>query len=682
MMIPTPQGTGSSIPKQDLWMSYFLDLIPDMVLRAETFRTSGDVVDEEVLCVFADQMRLTIRALHGAIDENDADRIRRQAHSLQGMGGTAGVPEISVVGEELSQLAKQGDFARCRDLITRLDRWQGDWAASSGANRASNIRKMLTLSGRVLIVDDELPNRLYLRKLLVDHGATVLEAENGRRALEVAQQQVPDLALVDVMMPEISGYEVCQKLLTTPATCHVPVIMVTALSAVEDIEHAFILGAFDYIRKPFQARELLARVHNALQLKKQGDELRKWQARMTRELDAAGALQRKILPTDPYFSDATEVRFAYESSMSVGGDVFSAFSLPNGNLCAYVGDVAGHGVGSALVSTLLKGLVEEVAHDYFDRSPSVICNQIHRRFSHYVTNPELYATLFLAILDSKGACTAFNCGHPTPLIFDVNGNALPLFEDRGGLPIGLSLHADADPYLVSDEVSMVLPAGAVMAVFSDGLLEARQSASSKPCGEETLGALLAETVRDLDHVDIAQTVMKRLGVLGYQLDRDDCTLMVVAQYDSAQCLLNRSLAISAQEVVALASEAHQVLCEKGWTDEVARAVQLLVTEHGMNIVDHAHVQPDSRLTFQLRLSERQAFLLFRDYGREWDFQSKLKSALNQEADSLRGRGLKIIRSIAKHIDFVRINRENGTCYVVSRFFEVSHGDDNKRGAHE
>jgi len=677
-MMSPPQTPVSGTPKQDVWISYFSDLIPDMVLRTETFRTSGDVVDEEVLSIFEEQMRLSIHALHGAIEESDADRIRRQAHSLQGMGGTAGVPEISVVGEELSQLAKQGDFARCRDIITRLDRWQGDWRASSGTSKGSNDQKSLIFSGRVLIVDDQLPNRLYLRKLLADHGATVIEAENGRRALEVSQQQVPDLALVDVMMPDISGYEVCQRLLNTPATCHVPVIMVTACSTVEDIEHAFVLGAFDYIRKPFQPRELLARVNHALQLKRQGDELRKWQARMTRELDAAGALQRKILPTDPFFGATTEVRFAYESSMSVGGDLFNAFSLPNGNLCAYVGDVAGHGVGSALVSTLLKGLVEEVAHDYFDRSPSVICNQIHRRFSHYVTNPELYATLFLAILDSQGVCTAFNCGHPAPLIFDAQGHALPLFEDRGGMPIGLSLHQDSAPYLVTDEVSMVLPTGAVMAIFSDGLLEARQSASSKPCGEETLGALLAETVRDLDHVDIAQTVMKRLGVLGYQLDRDDCTLLVVRQYDPAQYLMNRSIAISAQEVVALASEVQQVLCQNGWTEGVSRAVQLLVTEHGINIVDHAHAQADSRLTFQLRLSERQAFLLFRDYGREWNFQSRLNSTIVQEVDSPRGRGLQIIRAIAKHIDFVRYNRENSTEYVVSRFFEVPPREDDRR----
>lgn len=677
--LPSPL---SSIPGQDLRTAYFQDLIPDMAIRAETFRTSWDVDDEEIMRVFAEQMRLIIRALHGAVEENDADRIRRQAHSLQGMGGTAGAPEISVVGEELSQLAKQGDFERCRHLIARLDHWQGDWDATSAASGVCDKREIPTLSGRVLVVDDEFSNRLYLRKLLSDHGATVIEADNGSRALELAQQQAPDLALVDVMMPGISGYEVCQTLATTPSTCHISVIMVTALSTVEDIEHAFVLGVFDYIRKPFHPRELLARVHNALQLKRQGDELRKWQARMTRELDAAGALQRKLLPIVPVFCDTAEVRFAYESSMSVGGDVFSAFKLPNGHLCAYVGDVAGHGVGAALVSTLLKVLIEEVAHDYFDQSPAVICNQIHRRFTRYVTNPELYATLFLVVVDPQGRCTAFNCGHPAPLLFDAHGHALPLFEDRGGMPIGLSPQTESDPYLVSDEVSTILPAGAVMAIFSDGLLEARQSASSKPCGEETLGALLAQTVGDPDHIDAAQAVMKRLGVLGYQLDQDDCTLMVVSQYDPAEYHLNRSIEVTHQAVADLASEVHQVLRKKEWTEEAARAVQLLVMEHGVNIVDHSHAQSDSRVTLQLRLSERQAFLLFRDLGREWNFQAKLATALHPEVDSSRGRGLHIIRTITKHVDIVRHNRENIVHYVVSRFFEVPPLDEDRSVVHE
>ncbi len=158
--------------------------------------------------------------------------------------------------------------------------------------------------------------------------------------------------------------------------------------------------------------------------------------------------------------------------------------------------------------------------------------------------------------------------------------------------------------------------------------------------------------------------------------------MVVAQYGPAEYLLNRSIAVSRQEVAGLASEAQQALLKKGWPEAAASAVQLLVMEHGVNIVDHAHTQPDSRITLQLRLSDRQAYLLFRDFGREWNFQAKLDASQHREIDSFRGRGLHIIRTIAKHIDMVRYNRENIVRYVVSRFFEVSPVVENRSVTHE
>lgn len=680
-MMPT-QEPSSVFPRQDLGTSCFLEIIPELAARAKTFRTSSKNVNANILRVFAEQMRLTIRALKEAIEAGHEDDIRRQAHSLQGMGGTVGVPEISVVGEELSLLAKRGELDRCRELAIRLDRWQTDWDSTSTFVSADPLRDIPDLSGSILIIDDELPNRLYLRKLLSDHGATVIEADNGERALELARQQTPDLALVDVVMPGMSGYDVCRNLANDPSTCHISVIMVTAQSTEEDIEHAFVLGAFDHIRKPFRDRELLARVRNALQLKQQSDELRKWQSRMTRELDFAEALQRKLLSTDPFFSETAEVRSAYQSSMSVGGDVFNVFMLPDGNVCAYVGDVAGHGVGSALISTLLKVLIEEVADDYFDQGPAEMCNQIHRRFGRYITNPELYATLFLAVLEANGCCTAFNCGHPVPLVFDAHGKALPSFENRGGLPVGLASQNDIEPYHTADEAKIVLPADAVMAIFSDGLLEARQSASSKPCGGETLGNLLAQALCNPDSVDLAQEVMNRLGGLGYQLNQDDCTLMVVTQHNPAAYRMKQTIALSHQAVAGLASEVLQVLRQENWPDEAAKAVQLLVMEHGANVVDHAAAPPGSLITFNLRLSDRHASLLFRDFGQEWNSRIRIVSSLHHAKDSGRGRGLHIIRTIAKHIDNTRQNRENITQYTVSRFFKVSPMNESRSTPHE
>jgi serine phosphatase RsbU (regulator of sigma subunit)/anti-sigma regulatory factor (Ser/Thr protein kinase) len=465
-----------------------------------------------------------------------------------------------------------------------------------------------------------------------------------------------------------------------PATRHVAVIMVTARSTVEDVEHAFVLGAFDYIRKPFHARELLARVRNALQLKRQTDELRQWQIRMLHELDAAGALQRKLLTTDPFFSRTLEVRSAYQSSMSVGGDVFDILKLPNDHVCVYVGDVAGHGVGPAMIATLLKALVSEVAREYAGRGPAAMCNEIHRRFRHYVTNPEVYATLFIAVIDARGRqCITFNCGHPMPLLFDVQGEALHLFADRGGLPIGLFSEEGAVPYSADGEVQVVLPPGAALFVFTDGLFEARQAGAADSCGAENLGAVLAAVARDRARIDPARETLRRLINQGYQLAQDDCTLLVVRTIDPAALRLDRAIEPTHAQVAELAAAVATVLREEGWPEEAVGATQLLVAEHGANVVDHAEVPPGSRIGLQFRLEAGAAWLLFCDEGREWDFQERLAFSLRQPDDSDRGRGLRIIRAIAKHIDVVRRNRENAILYVVDRAFAVGSPTGESRG---
>ena len=653
-------------PQPGLSLTWFQDLIPELVARSEAFRISTDAVDEEALCLFADEIRLAIRGLSAAIADRDGDGIRRQAHSLQGMGGTAGSPEISVVGEELSRCARQNDFGRCAELTTRLDGWQMQWAPEH-ASGAAATPETPRLEGRILVVDDGLPNRQFLRKLLTDSGAEVTVAENGERALELARELDLDVALVDVVMPGLSGYEVCQRLVADPATCHVAVIMVTAQSTVEDIEHAFVLGAFDYIRKPFHARELLARVRNALELKRQGDELRQWQTRMSHELNAAGALQRKLLNTDPFFGQGVTMHCAYQSSLTVGGDVFDIIRLPNDRMCLYVGDVAGHGVGPAMISTLLKALVSEVVRESADRGPAAMCTEIHRRFRVYVTNPEVYATLFIALFDARSRqCLAFNCGHPMPLLFAPHGQAAPLFADRGGLPIGLPSENGADVYSPADEVQAVLPPEATLFIFTDGLPEARRQDSGVPCGEENLGATLAGVAADPDIIDPAQETFRRLADQGYQLAQDDCTLIVLQTLDPAGIRLERTVPLTHASMSTLAADTQQLLRNEGWPEEAAYAAQLLVMEHGANVVNHARAPAESGLDVQIRLTGGMARLLFRDHGREWDFKARAAAFRRQPAHAESGRGLAIIRALAKQIEVIRRDGENTTLYSIDR----------------
>jgi signal transduction histidine kinase len=122
------------------------------------------------------------------------------------------------------------------------------------------------LTGLILIVDDTPTNLDVISEALSDEGYTVAIATSGERALKQLERRLPDLILLDVMMPGIDGFETCQRLKSNPKTCDIPVIFMTALSDAESKIKGFEVGAVDYITKPFQEREVLARVKTHLQL--------------------------------------------------------------------------------------------------------------------------------------------------------------------------------------------------------------------------------------------------------------------------------------------------------------------------------------------------------------------------------------------------------------------------------
>ncbi len=143
----------------------------------------------------------------------------------------------------------------------------------------------LNVKPRILIVDDTMSNILILENLLSkDYDVSV--AFNGSDALDVASsEETPDLILLDIMMPEMDGYEVCRRLKNEIATRDIPVIFVTALTAVNDEAKGLALGAVDYITKPLSQHLVKARVKNQLELKRHRDHLEELVRERTEELE-------------------------------------------------------------------------------------------------------------------------------------------------------------------------------------------------------------------------------------------------------------------------------------------------------------------------------------------------------------------------------------------------------------
>ena len=126
------------------------------------------------------------------------------------------------------------------------------------------IRRLSDTRTKILIVDDELDTLLPLKRALEMEDFNVVEAQDGVEALEKVRSEIPDLVLLDLMLPKINGFEVCQRLKQDEATSSIPIIMLTAKGETSDKIEGIEIGADDYVTKPFNLDELKARVKAVL----------------------------------------------------------------------------------------------------------------------------------------------------------------------------------------------------------------------------------------------------------------------------------------------------------------------------------------------------------------------------------------------------------------------------------
>lgn len=187
----------------------------------------------------------------------------------------------------------------------------------------------------ILVVDDT-PQNLSLMSDLLEAQYTVKLATSGARALKIATANPPDLILLDIMMPEMDGYEVCRTLKADPLCKDIPVIFVTAMSEIEDEEAGLALGAVDYLTKPISPPIVLARVRNQLALKVAADNLREQNHRLEEERLRARELLHNILPVEiaEELSNTGKVRSVRHDEVSILFTDFSGFTQSSATMPA------------------------------------------------------------------------------------------------------------------------------------------------------------------------------------------------------------------------------------------------------------------------------------------------------------------------------------------------------------
>jgi two-component system cell cycle response regulator len=208
----------------------------------------------------------------------------------------------------------------------------------------------------VLIVEDSATMRRVMTRYLRETGYVIFEAGDGEEALTLAARERPDVVLMDVQMPRLDGYGVLASLQTDPELSEVPVVLVTSRSAPEDVAEGLRRGAHDYLRKPFEQPELLARLHAAMRTKTLRDELRNRNAELERltSIDPlTGLLNRRA---------AGDQLHALISRSRRHGAALSVIALRVDGLRA-VGEVAGHAGQDAALSAVATRIETELREE-------------------------------------------------------------------------------------------------------------------------------------------------------------------------------------------------------------------------------------------------------------------------------------------------------------------------------
>jgi two-component system sensor histidine kinase ChiS len=380
-------------------------------------------------------------------------------------------------------------------------------------NKNSNIS--------VLIVDDEPINLQVLVNILSLHHYAITQASHGEEALALIQAGYkPDIILLDVMMPKMTGYQVTQKIRERFPTTEVPIILLTAKTQVEDIVIGLNVGANDYLTKPFSKDELLARIANQINMCR----LRAENLRLSAEIEVIQKLQKMVLPKSLELASIKDLEIAsfIQPADVIGGDYYDVLQY-NDQVKIGIGDVTGHGLESGLLMIMAQTAVRTL-QESSETDPVKFLDILNRTLYGNIQRMSSSKNMTLALLDYTNRSIQLSGQHEEVIVVRVNGQVERIDTVDLGFPIGL----DADVSEFIAQQTIYLNPGDVIVLYTDGITEA-ENIESDQYGLERLCEVIcknhqnsAEHIRQAIVTDVQQYI-------GQQQVFDDMTVVVIKQ---------------------------------------------------------------------------------------------------------------------------------------------------------
>lgn len=309
----------------------------------------------------------------------------------------------------------------------------------------------------ILVVEDDNVSALALTRFLAREGFGVLRAANGAAGRALARERQPDLILLDLRMPGEDGFTTCESLKRDSLTAGIPVIFLSASQDTDSKVRALELGGVDFIHKPFEPAEVLARVRVHLKLSLAFRQLVELQAAQLQRLTQA---QQAILTRPEALPEAT-FSVCYRPAQVVGGDFYDVLRVSQDRFAYAVVDISGHDLGSSLPTAAVKALLRQNTGAVY--SPLDTLQAINAVMRGILAEDQ-YLTMAYALLDrARGVLRVSHAAHPASLLLRADGSVEELVST--GELLGLF-----DTVAV-DTLTVPVQRGERLFLYTDGLTE-------------------------------------------------------------------------------------------------------------------------------------------------------------------------------------------------------------------
>jgi phosphoserine phosphatase RsbU/P len=310
---------------------------------------------------------------------------------------------------------------------------------------------------KILVVDDDQTSLEILQSILVKEGFIVKTAVNGLLGRSLAEYERPDLIIMDINMPVEDGLTACAALKTNANTSDIPVIFISSDEDVQSKINGFNVGGMDYITKPYQVLEVVARVRLQIRLY---HSYRSMVAFNLEQLKNLTDSQKSILVQPEDYPDACFSVF-YLSAQAAGGDFYDVIHAGAGIFDYIVADISGHNAGTALPTAALKALLRQNASMLY--SPLENLNLVNRNLRPVLQEDQYFTLIYARLNRARMRLTLVNAGHPPAIIYRPGRGAEVISQSGDGLGLFETITLDVKEIPVAH--------GDQIFLFTDGLIE-------------------------------------------------------------------------------------------------------------------------------------------------------------------------------------------------------------------